>query len=211
PARLPPTPGFLLLDEPLAALDAKLRAQVQLELKDIQKRTGKTFFFVTHDQDEALTMSDRIVVMNQGRVEQSGTPEDLYHHPQSRFVAAFIGETNLFSGRVGAIDGEYLALDWQGVTLQAARGDRRPAIGQTVTAALRPERVDLHISRPADGKVIEGRIAKRVFKGSHSVFDIDVGAGAMVRAVAKSDAIDGLHGDRLWIGWASASLTILRD
>ena len=93
---LAPDPKVLLLDEPLAALDAKLRGQVQVELKNIQRRTGKTFIFVTHDQDEALTMSDRIVVMNKGAIEQDGTPEDLYHRPVSRFVADFIGETNFF-------------------------------------------------------------------------------------------------------------------
>jgi spermidine/putrescine transport system ATP-binding protein len=93
-------PALLLLDEPLGALDAKLRGQVQRELKTIQQRTHKTFFFVTHDQEEALTMSDRIVVLNHGRIEQDGTPEELYFHPASRFVAEFIGETNLLAGHV---------------------------------------------------------------------------------------------------------------
>lgn len=97
---LAPDPALLLLDEPLGALDAKLRGQVQQELKAIQRSTHKTFFFVTHDQEEALTMSDRIVVMNKGRVEQDGTPEELYFHPATRFVAEFIGETNLLAGKM---------------------------------------------------------------------------------------------------------------
>ena len=145
---LAPDPRLLLLDEPLAALDAKLRGQVQLELKDIQKRTGKTFFFVTHDQDEALTMSDRIVVMNEGRVEQSGTPEELYHHPASRFVAEFIGETNFFSGTVKSVDDRGVAIDWQGHALMAFLGGRPPAVGDRATAALRPERISLHADQP---------------------------------------------------------------
>jgi spermidine/putrescine transport system ATP-binding protein len=213
---LAPDPQLLLLDEPLAALDAKLRAQVQLELKDIQKRTGKTFFFVTHDQDEALTMSDRIVVMNEGRVEQSGTPEQLYHHPASRFVAEFIGETNLFSGTVRSVDGQRVALDWQGAVLHAAIGDQRPTIGQTATAALRPERVRLLPEQPPEkpetaDTALEGRIVKRVFKGSRTVLDIAVGDGAFVRAVVTGDAVDHLSPERLWIDWEPDSLTLLRD
>src|SRR6056297_3853853 len=102
---LAPDPALLLLDEPLGALDAKLRGQVQQELKSIQRRTHKTFLFVTHDQEEALTMSDRIVVMNKGRVEQDGTPEDLYFRPANRFVAEFIGETNLLSGLMRGTEG----------------------------------------------------------------------------------------------------------
>src|SRR5690606_5875934 len=115
---LAPDPKLLLLDEPLGALDAKLRGQVQVELKDIQKRTGKTFFFVTHDQEEALTMSDRIVVMNAGRVEQDGTPEDLYFRPRSRFVAEFIGETNLIGGTVRGLEKGSVLIDWNGVGIR---------------------------------------------------------------------------------------------
>ncbi len=207
---LAPDPRLLLLDEPLAALDAKLRAQVQLELKDIQRRTGKTFFFVTHDQDEALTMSDRIVVMNEGRVEQSGTPEDLYHHPASRFVAEFIGETNLISGTVTAVDGGQVRIGWQGVTLQAI-GDRSPPVGQTVTAAIRPERIILSAEKAAENATLQGRIAKRVFKGSRTVLDIAVGEGAMLRTVVTDGALDHVDAEHVWLAWEPESLTLLRD
>ena len=213
---LAPDPRLLLLDEPLAALDAKLRAQVQLELKDIQRRTGKTFFFVTHDQDEALTMSDRIVVMNEGRVEQSGTPEELYHHPASRFVAEFIGETNLFSGTVQNIEDDRIAIDWQGVMLHAAIGDQRPTIGQTVTAALRPERVKLHREPPTVDNRLEGRVVKQVFKGSRTVLDIEINSGAIgerstIRAFVEDTAVDRIDTDHFWIGWERNSLALLRD
>ena len=205
-------PCLLLLDEPLAALDAKLRAQVQLELKDIQKRTGKTFFFVTHDQDEALTMSDRIVVMNEGRVEQTGAPEELYHHPDSRFVAEFIGETNLFSGIVKNVDGERVAFDWQGITLHAAIvGDQRPTIGQTATAALRPERIKLHAEAPVGASALEGRLVKQIFKGSRKVLDIRVGESGVLRAFADDTAVDHIDPDRLWLSWEQESLSLLRD
>ncbi|MGH1480942.1 MAG: ABC transporter ATP-binding protein [Geminicoccales bacterium] len=206
---LAPDPRLLLLDEPLAALDAKLRAQVQLELKDIQKRTGKTFFFVTHDQDEALTMSDRIVVMNEGRVEQSGTPEDLYHRPASRFVAEFIGETNIMSGTVTNVAGGRLAIDWQGVTLHAV-ADQRPSIGQMVTAALRPERIVLSTGKTASS-VMQGRVAKRVFKGSRTVLDIAVGDEAVLRAVVTASASDHVDAEQVWLAWEPDSLTLLND
>lgn len=206
---LAPDPQLLLLDEPLAALDAKLRAQVQLELKDIQRRTGKTFFFVTHDQDEALTMSDRIVVMNEGRVEQSGTPEELYHHPASRFVAEFIGETNLISGTVKNVKDGALAIGWQGVTLHTF-SDEPPPIGQTVTAALRPERIVLSAERATNG-VLQGRVAKRVFKGSRTVLDIVVGEGAVLRAVVADGTLDNVDAEQVWLAWEPGSLILLRD
>ncbi len=208
---LAPDPRLLLLDEPLAALDAKLRAQVQLELKEIQRRTGKTFFFVTHDQDEALTMSDRIVVMNEGRVEQSGTPEELYHHPASRFVATFIGETNLFSGTVRSVDGQHGAIDWQGVTLIAVIGHQRPAPGQTVTAALRPERINLHAEQPEGGNSLQGRMIKQVFKGSRTLLEIAIGESATVSAFSDGQTLDHIDPDRFWISWEQESLTLLRD
>lgn len=208
---LAPDPRLLLLDEPLAALDAKLRAQVQLELKDIQKRTGKTFFFVTHDQDEALTMSDRIVVMNEGRVEQSGTPEELYHHPASRFVAEFIGETNLFSGKVKNIEGDRVAIEWQGVTLFATIGHQRPTTGQTVTAVLRPERIKLHAEQPEGDNRLEGRIVKQVFKGSRTVLEIVIGESTTVRAFVDDTVVDRIGPDRFWISWERENLTLLRD
>ena len=208
---LAPDPKLLLLDEPLAALDAKLRAQVQLELKDIQKRTGKTFFFVTHDQDEALTMSDRIVVMNEGRVEQSGKPEELYHRPASRFVAEFIGETNLFSGTIKDVGNDRAAIDWKGMTLHAAIGGQRPTAGQTVTAALRPEQLQLLAEPPADHNGLEGRLVKKVFKGSRTVLDIAVGEEATIRAFVDNAAVARIDPERFWIGWEPESLTLLRD
>ena len=103
-----------LLDELLAALDAKLRGQVQRELKSIQRQTNKTFCFVTHDQDEALTMSDRIIVMNMGKVEQDGSPEELYFKPASRFVADFIGETNFLSGKLLSQENDLVTMEWFG-------------------------------------------------------------------------------------------------
>jgi spermidine/putrescine transport system ATP-binding protein len=210
---LAPDPRLLLLDEPLAALDAKLRAQVQVELKAIQRRTGKTFFFVTHDQDEALTMSDRIVVMNEGRVEQSGSPEEVYLRPATRFVAEFVGETNLFSGTVRGIDGEVVVIDWRGITLRGAARDFRPDIGQPVTAAVRPERIRCHDAASAPASALEGLIRQRVFKGSRVDLDIRVGNGGghLVKAFVQGDGINRIDQDRVWIDWDPGSLSVLRD
>ncbi len=210
---LAPDPKLLLLDEPLGALDAKLRGQVQLELKQIQKRTGKTFFFVTHDQEEALTMSDRIVVMNGGQVEQDGTPEDLYFRPRSRFVAGFIGETNLIEGTVRGVENGSVIIDWNGIDLRGATQGPAPAPGTTVTAALRLESVLCHAKQPPSGLALRGRVVNRIFKGSRITLDVRIGEhdGALVRAYA--DAAEGgrVAGDELWVSWDASRLSVLRD
>jgi spermidine/putrescine transport system ATP-binding protein len=142
-------PNVLLLDEPLGALDLKLRKRLQIELKRIQTEVGITFVYVTHDQEEALTMSDRIAVMNRGKVEQLGTPEELYDRPTTRFVADFIGTTNLLHGTVEEVGPE-------AATVRLDSGDRcrigsvGRAAGQAVDLSLRPEAVAI---RPADGNV----------------------------------------------------------
>jgi spermidine/putrescine transport system ATP-binding protein len=201
-------PKLLLLDEPLGALDAKLRGQVQIELKALQQRTGKTFLFVTHDQEEALTMSDRIVVMNGGRIEQDGTPEELYHQPRSRFVADFIGETNLLACTVRGKDGAEVILDWNGTTLRAAG----PVDGRTsVEAALRPESIALSPARPEHANVLEARILRRVFKGSRIDLELDIAGPARLKASADPAAIAGIGDDRVWASWDPARMAILRD
>lgn len=136
-------PEVLLLDEPLGALDLKLRKEMQFELKQIQERLGITFIYVTHDQEEALTMSDRIAVMDEGRVQQIGTPRQIYEHPNNRFVADFIGETNFIDATVQAID-EFVTLDIGGVEVLGTADNRSLAIGQEVTLTIRPEKVDLY-------------------------------------------------------------------
>jgi spermidine/putrescine transport system ATP-binding protein len=206
-------PALLLLDEPLGALDAKLRGQVQRELKTIQRRTNKTFFFVTHDQEEALTMSDRIVVLNKGRVEQDGTPEDLYFHPASRFVAEFIGETNLISGRTRGVDGGDVVLDWYGHALRGRAPGGAPAEGADVTASVRLERIGLHAERPAAGNAVEGRVVAKTFLGSRIALDLAVTDAPDVTLRAYADPATALNAgtDALWIGWDTESMSVLRD
>ena len=210
---LAPDPKLLLLDEPLGALDAKLRGQVQVELKGIQRRTGKTFFFVTHDQEEALTMSDRIVVMNAGRVEQDGTPEDLYHRPASRFVAEFIGETNLIEGVVRDVSARDVVLDWQGVPLHGAAYGSPPAPGSTAAASIRLENVNLLPQRPQVGDALSGRIVHRLFKGSHTTVDIQIGEreSGLIKARLSPAEVDGLSGDDVWVTWDRERLAVLQN
>ncbi len=141
-------PEVLLLDEPLGALDQKLRKEMQLELKALQQRVGITFVFVTHDQEEALTMSNRIAVMNLGQVLQVGSPLEIYERPNCRFVADFIGETNFLTGVVTEMDGDFCTMEAEGYG--AIVGQHGPGVqaGDTVSISIRPEKIRLDDQRP---------------------------------------------------------------
>ncbi len=146
---LAPHPKVLLLDEPLSALDAKLRREMQTELKRMQTETGITFVFVTHDQEEALTMSDRVAVMSAGRILQIGSPRDIYDHPANRFVAAFIGETNFLPGQIGALADGVARVDLTGGGTLAAPARTGDRVGTAVTVAVRPEQAQLSTTEAA--------------------------------------------------------------
>ncbi|WP_417718862.1 ABC transporter ATP-binding protein [Salipiger sp.] len=210
---LAPDPALLLLDEPLGALDAKLRGQVQQELKSIQRRTSKTFFFVTHDQEEALTMSDRIVVMNKGRIEQDGTPEELYFHPASRFVAEFIGETNLLTGEMKGTEGGAVVMDWFGQTLKGHAPGGVPQAGTPITASVRLEKLGFHSARPETANAIRGRVTGKTFLGSRMALDLclDEVPGATLKAYVDSATGQSVGAEPVWIGWDSDSMAVLRD
>ena len=208
---LAPDPTVLLLDEPLGALDAKLRLKMQLELKDIQETLHKSFLFVTHDQEEALTMSDVIVVMNHGRIEQIGSPYELYHHPRSRFVADFIGETNLLDCRVEATQGDTLALDWEGRRVLAPVPATPPAHGQDVHVALRPEHVTASLAEGGEDNRFHGRIVHRVFKGSRTVLDVVIDDGPLLQVTADPDLADAAPDGRLWVGFGRHRPAVLVD
>ena len=135
-------PKVLLLDEPLGALDLQLRRQMQLELKALQKQLGITFIYITHDQEEALNMSDRIAVMRAGRFEQIGTPAEIYDHPRTSYVARFVGEANVLQGTVAGRDGDVLVLDCAGGCARVQAPKDAPAQGAPVTLAVRSERVE---------------------------------------------------------------------
>ena len=151
-------PKVLLLDEPLGALDAKLRKEMQFELKKIQKEVGITFIFVTHDQEEALSMSDTVVVMNEGIIQQVGTPEDIYNEPENRFVASFIGESNIMEGHM--LDD--LLVEFDGYEFECV--DKGFKKNEQVEVVIRPE--DIDIVEPQEAK-IQGVVKSIVFKGVH--------------------------------------------
>ncbi len=156
-------PRVLLLDEPLGALDLKLRKQMQLELKRLQRKLNITFIYVTHDQEEALSMSDRIAIMHDGVLEQIAQPEDIYEKPATKFVATFIGETNLFEGCISSINGSEAAVTLEVGTAMAHGSDYRP--GEMVAISVRPERMK-YSSVPVEGFSIAGAVKEQVYVGS---------------------------------------------
>ncbi len=161
-------PSVLLLDEPLSALDLKLRRQMQIELKAIQRRSGTTFVFVTHDQEEALTMSDRIAVMNQGRVEQLGSATEIYHYPQTPFAANFVGEMNALPAEVVALTdaGAMIRLVADNVVLGPVPGRHALAVGARILACARPENVTLAAAGDPPGLRLQAQVVEQHYSGS---------------------------------------------
>ena len=210
---LAPEPALLLLDEPLAALDAKLRGQVQRELKSIQRQTNKTFCFVTHDQDEALTMSDRIIVMNMGKVEQDGSPEELYFKPASRFVADFIGETNFLSGKLISQENDLVKMEWFGHTFQGYSTGNRPTNDSQIIASVRLERLEFHQRCPDQVNQVKGKLVNRTFLGSRMLVDFHVEGtpDEKLRAFVDPDLGKSIGENLIWATWKPESMAILRD
>jgi ABC-type Fe3+/spermidine/putrescine transport system ATPase subunit len=163
-------PSMLLLDEPLSNLDALLRKRMRLELREIQRRLGITTIFVTHDQDEAFEMSDRVVLMNGGRVEQVGAPEEIYDRPATRFAAEFVGEASLIDGRVLEADGRELLIGVGALRIRATSVGPALAPGSAAILMTRPERVE--ITEPGGADASQMTVGKRVFQGDRILFDL---------------------------------------
>uniref|UniRef100_A0A7C1JKX3 Spermidine/putrescine import ATP-binding protein PotA n=1 Tax=Caldilinea aerophila TaxID=133453 RepID=A0A7C1JKX3_9CHLR len=173
-------PEVLLLDEPLGALDLKLRKEMQLELKRLQREVGITFIFVTHDQEEALTMSDRIAVMEGGVALQVGTANEIYEHPNCRFVADFIGETNFLDGKVAEIDTDKARIDLPGGISLWAHTPQRVSVGQAVTVTVRPEK--MHIRPNAtDVNQVTGYVTDIVYIGTDTHYGVVLNGGQTIR------------------------------
>jgi len=182
-------PSALLLDEPLAALDLKLREAMQIELKRIQREVGISFIFVTHDQGEALTMSDRIAVMSQGHVEQIGTPQDIYRSPASLFVAGFIGSANLLPGTFQHYDGADAVVALKaGSTIRVAGQAGTHAIGANVSVMLRPERLQLSEHADPQGQSLQGTLTDLVFQGATARMIVRLADGTELNCLADSSA-----------------------
>lgn len=211
-------PKLLLLDEPLAALDKKLREHTQFELMSIQERTGVTFIVVTHDQEEAMTLADRIAVMDKGEVRQVGSPTEVYEFPANRFVASFIGSITTFAATVLGHEGDQLRLKVADFGTEVLARDV-PGItaGQAVTLALRPEKITISQARPEAGNVVEGVVKDLAYFGKDSLYRITLPTGALVQV----HAVNSRRGDeaarvadwddRVWLSFDPGAAIVLGD
>jgi spermidine/putrescine transport system ATP-binding protein len=201
-------PEVLLLDEPMAALDPRLRQEMQVELKNLQERLGITFVFVTHDQDEALVMADRIAVMNQGRVEQEGGPEALYEKPRTRFVADFLGVVNLFAARVESVAGSLARVRTESGLLIDALQDGGYQAGASVWVGLRSERISL---TERAGNVFEGAIDDEIFLGDWTDWRVRVGGTVLSVGEGNVLARGRQRGDRVTLSFPPDAVLRLED
>ena len=207
------SPAALLLDEPLGALDVKLRKQMQLQLKAIQHDIGTTFVYVTHDQEEALAMSDRIAVMNGGHVEQIGSPREIYEHPQTAFVADFIGSLNAFDLRIDELVGQNAVMrlsENERIVVPVEDGHHASEI---LRAAVRPERVQIEpAGRPIldRGSRLEGTVAEMVFLGMYTQFHVDTSAGRLVAHRLADESLAPIQkGARVALSWDAEQASLL--
>jgi ABC-type Fe3+/spermidine/putrescine transport system ATPase subunit len=209
-------PKVLLLDEPLGALDKKLREQMQFELRALQRSVGITFFFVTHDQEEALTLSDRVAVMAKGRVLQVESPTGLYERPNSHFVADFIGTMNFFDGRVRTSDNGIAIVDAGALgAVEVEAAAEAPGAGADVLVAIRPEKLKLHFEEPGEGaKIIAGRMGPAAYLGDRSHFHVFLPGREQPVAVAVQNMgrseVEPAESDRpVWLSFSSESVVLL--
>jgi ABC-type Fe3+/spermidine/putrescine transport system ATPase subunit len=206
-------PAVLLLDEPLAALDAQLRKSMQLELKRLQQEVGITFVYVTHDQEEALVMSDRIAVLNNGKVRQLGTPRSVYDSPESAFVAKFIGQSNLLPGA------EIVGDSSVGAKVKLASGHVVPATtagvppGRRGSLMIRPE--DMRLSgappQPDGGAALRGRVTQETYLGSSLRVEVEIDGVTMLGSLGKANSGQLGVGDDVWVSWQGSSARFLPD
>ncbi len=208
---LAPHPKVLLLDEPLSALDLKLRQAMRQELKQIQAETGITFIFVTHDQDEALSMSDRIAVMSEGHVQQVGTPTEIYEHPANRFVAGFVGDANFIGAEIISPVGAEVTCRTKGGLELRADGTKARNGQRDVTLFLRPEKVRL--AAPGQGTV-DGRIVTIQYLGNGSLMEVEIGEAAPLLVSERISDVDQVRrtvGDRVGVTLDPRAVQVLEE
>ena len=199
-------PRVLLLDECLSALDKKLRVEMQAELRRILEECGVTTFFVTHDQEEAMTLSDHIVVMNNGNIEQSGTPYDVYERPRNRFVASFLGKANFFSGTVSKAGSDHAVLNTpEGSLTIPAFGARE---GESVTYALRPEKIQMS----AQGEGLTGTVTSVVYSGNATSYRVQCGSMEVMTEERSSSGQSAFaRGSNVVLSWPPEAAVRLED
>jgi putrescine transport system ATP-binding protein len=211
-------PKVLLLDEPLGALDKKLREHTQFEIANIQYKTGITFVVVTHDQEEAMTLASRIAVMDRGEVRQIGSATEVYEYPNSSFVAGFIGSINMFDGAIRSVNGTTnVEVPKLGATLEA-RENTNFAAGQAVKVAMRPEKIHITRERPHSGlNAIEGTVDDLAYFGKDSLYRIRLSTGTILqvnnvnaRRAAESERVAQWE-DKVWLSFEPSSVILLKD
>jgi putrescine transport system ATP-binding protein len=212
-------PKVLLLDEPLGALDRKLREHTQFEIMNIQEKTGITFVVVTHDQEEAMTLSTRIAVMDKGAIRQTGTPTEIYEYPKTKFVADFIGSINQFSGAVKSLAKNKAVIacaDWGGdITVDC---DARIEVGHDVSVAVRPEKISINRKAPAKGlNAVEGKVIDLGYFGKDSLYRVKLPSSALVRVNRVNDQRGretervAQWEDRVWLSFEPSAAILLKD
>ena len=207
-------PKLLLLDEPLGALDKKLRQDTQFELMDIQEKTGTTFVIVTHDQEEAMTVSSRVAVMDEGQIIQVATPAQIYEAPNSVYVADFIGDVNIING-VAAVDGDGYRITWaEGQAPFTAKTANSFSEGQSCYLAIRPEKVAISAERPEDAaNSVEGQIIDIAYLGNISTYHVKLANGQMIKAQAANTRRLSRRTftweDRVWLSWTDTAAVVL--
>jgi spermidine/putrescine transport system ATP-binding protein len=203
-------PKVLLLDEPLGALDLKLRKQMQMELKHLQQSLGITFIYVTHDQEEALTMSDRIVVMNKGKIEQIGTPEEIYDKPSTKFVADFIGETNIFEGTVDSVQGNAVSIDVEGTKIHVTTTNSLQT-NEKVYISVRPEKARVSLTKENGVCSVKGRLKEKVFVGSVTKLIIGLSSEKEIVVHKSEKEMNIPIGDELYVNWHSENCVVFKE
>lgn len=197
-------PDVVLLDEPLSALDKNLREQMQLEIKHLHDSLGMTFVFVTHDQSEALTMSDRVVIFDKGVIQQAGSPREIYDRPRNKFVAHFVGENNSLQGVIERVEGEICGVRLAGGELVLARSAEAPQPGAKVTVVVRPERIVILPGSEPRMNPIEVAVKEIIYSGDHVKFRMTLSDRSIVVAKMLTNSRtfpDSAVGDKLTIGW----------
>ena len=207
-------PKLLLLDEPLAALDRKLRKEMQIELQDLQKQLGITFILVTHDQEEALSLSDRICVMRAGEIVQIGSPQELYDQPETRYVADFVGTSNFFDGTLSSVEQGYATLQLADGKMHRAVCTQPLTVGDDICMSVRPEQV--RMSRTETDGALQVTVQNRIFLGEHTEYLVRHASLGNIIVLAPRQTDTALEapfkGDTVWVHWSpEACLTLKND
>ncbi|SHH17421.1 putrescine transport system ATP-binding protein [Cognatiyoonia sediminum] len=209
-------PKLLLLDEPLGALDKKLRQETQFELMDIQETTGTTFVIVTHDQEEAMTVASRIAVMDNGLLKQVDTPDRIYETPNSVYVADFIGDVNIVTGTATTVDGDATQLTWaEGVAPIKGMTGAQVTQGEPASFVIRPEKVSINKSEPEASNKVQGQVLDIAYLGNMSTYHVELPNGQIIksqtannRRIARRDIT---WEDTVWLSWTETAGIVLRD